>query len=73
MVLDNVDDDAVLSIPQVSALRIVADGHANQLKPLLLAYLPQSEYGTLLVTTRTRSMATKLVEARDTIAVEPMA
>lgn len=63
----------VLSIPQVSALKAVASGETSQLKRPLSAYLPQSANGALLVTTRTRSVASKLVEPRDVIAVEPMA
>jgi hypothetical protein len=73
LVLDNADNDVVLSIPQVSALKAVASGETSQLKRPLSAYLPQSANGALLVTTRTRSVASKLVEPQDVIAVEPMA
>ena len=73
LVLDNADDDVVLSIPQVSTSKVMSSGRAGQFKQPLSAYLPQSAHGTLLVTTRTRSVATKLVEPRDVIAVEPMA
>jgi hypothetical protein len=37
-----------------------------------LAYLPQSQNGSILVTTRSREVALKLVERSDIIAVEPM-
>ena len=71
--LDNADDDVVLSIPQVSTSRVISNGRAGQFKQLLSAYLPQSANKALLVTTRTRSVATKLVKPRDVIAVKPMA
>ena len=38
----------------------------------LLAYLPQGENGSTLITTRTRGAALTLVEESDIIAVEPM-
>jgi hypothetical protein len=60
LVLDNLDDDAVLSFPQ-AALR----------RPLL-AYLPQSQNGVILITMRTRSVARKLVEHQEAIEVDPM-
>ena len=39
----------------------------------LSAYLPQSENGSILVTSRSKAVALKLVEEKDIIAVEPMA
>jgi hypothetical protein len=72
LVLDNVDDDAVLSTPQTSALMAHVSGGDAQLRRPLSAYLPQSENGVILITTRTRSVATTLVEARDAIVVNPM-
>jgi hypothetical protein len=38
----------------------------------LSAYLPQSLNGKILITTRTKSVASKLVEPRDIILVDPM-
>jgi hypothetical protein len=72
LVLDNVDDDAVLSTPQTSASMAQVSGGDAQLRRPLSAYLPQSENGAILITTRTRSVATTLVEARDAIVVNPM-
>jgi tetratricopeptide (TPR) repeat protein len=63
----------VLSTPQVSASKAMPSVGTSQLKCPLSAYLPQSVNGALLVTTRTRSVAIKLVEPRDVIPVEPMA
>ena len=77
LVLDNADDDVVLSGPQVSASTTAASEPSSQwssqLKRPLSAYLPQSANGALLVTTRTTTVAGKLVEPRDMITVEPMA
>jgi tetratricopeptide (TPR) repeat protein len=72
LVLDNLDDDAVLSIPQPAASRAQSGDRDDQLRRPLLAYLPQSQNGVILITTRTKSVATKLVEPRDVIVVDPM-
>ena len=73
LVLDNADDDVVLSMPQASASKAAVSGETSQLKRPLSAYLPESANSTLVVTTRARSVANKLVEPRDVIAVEAMA
>lgn len=44
----------------------------GQLQRSLTAYLPQSRNGAMLITKRTRSVATKPVKPRDIIPVEPM-
>ena len=72
LVLDNADDDVVLSVPQASASKTTTNGRSGQLKRPLSAYLPQSVNGRLLVTTRTKSIAWKQVEPRDVIMVQPM-
>jgi Tetratricopeptide repeat len=72
LVLDNLDDDAVLSFPQAAASRAQSSDRDDQLRRPLSAYLPQSQNGVILITTRTRSVVTKLVEPRDVIVVDPM-
>ena len=72
LVLDNMDDDAVLSRPQVTVSRAQSGELDSQLQRPLSAYLPQSLNGKTLITTRTRSVATKLVELRDIVLVDPM-
>jgi hypothetical protein len=72
LVLDNADDDAVLLTPQAAASKAQTSGADSQLRRPLSAYLPQSENGAILITTRTRSVATMLVEPRDVIVVDPM-
>lgn len=44
----------------------------GQLRRPLSAYLPQSQNGTILVTTRTKSVAVQLVEQRDVITIDSM-
>ncbi|ERF69453.1 hypothetical protein EPUS_07857 [Endocarpon pusillum Z07020] len=72
LVLDNLDDDAVISIPQAATSKAQAGDREDRLRRPLSAYLPQSQNGAILITTRTRSVATKLVESRDVIVVDPM-
>lgn len=72
LVLDNLDDDAVPSIPQAAASRAQSGYREDQPRRPLSAYLPQSQNGVILTTTGTRSVATKLVEPRDVIVVDPM-
>lgn len=72
LVLDNLDDDVVLATPQAAASRAHSGNSDGQLRRPLPAYLPQSQNGAILITTRTRSVATKLVEPRDVIMVDPM-
>jgi tetratricopeptide (TPR) repeat protein len=72
LVLDNLDNDDVLFIPQVATSGAQAGDRDVQLRQPLSAYLPQSQNGSILITTRTSDMATKLVELRDVIVVDPM-
>jgi hypothetical protein len=72
LILDNVDDADIL----VKSQSTDQDGHTNskggeKVRPLV-EYLPQCPNGSILITTRNKSAALKLVEPRDIIAVEPM-
>jgi tetratricopeptide (TPR) repeat protein len=72
LILDNVDDASFL----VEAQSTGHDGQTNgidsgNLQPLV-SYLPQCPNGSILITTRSRNTALKLVEQRDTVAVGPM-
>jgi hypothetical protein len=51
---------------------VPASGSYDESIRPLWEYLPQSQHGSVLVTTRSRSVALKLVEEHDIIAVEPM-
>lgn len=73
LILDNADDEAVLSTMQVWVPPTTGSSRVDgQRNPKFLAYLPQSVNGSLLVTTRTRSVAMNLVKPRDVVLVEPM-
>jgi len=66
------DDAAFL----VETPRTSQDGQTNgvgsgNLRPLV-TYLPQCPYGSILITTRSKYAALKLVEQRDIIAIELM-
>ncbi|KAF2804598.1 putative kinesin [Mytilinidion resinicola] len=84
LILDNFDDADFLfdarSIMNARELVRGADTAHNgkatglgggSLQPLV-SYLPQCQHGSILVTTRTRDAALKLVEQRDIVTVEPM-
>ena len=64
LILDNVDDARFLLDNQPTTSASVS-------KPLR-EYLPQSENSCILITTRSREAALKLVEPYDVIAVDPM-
>jgi hypothetical protein len=64
LILDNVDDAGFLLKPQPK------DSSQNT-RPLR-EYLPQSQSGSILLTTRSREAASKLVEQHDMVDVEPM-
>ena len=64
LILDNVDDARFLLEPHSSQGQTAS-------KPLR-EYLPHYERGSILITTRNKEAALKLIEKRDTIAVEPM-
>jgi tetratricopeptide (TPR) repeat protein len=70
LILDNVDDARFLY--EASPLSGEEPGSGQASRQLLLAYLPQSPNGSILMTTRTIEAALKLVEQRDIIIVEPM-
>ncbi|KFY92601.1 hypothetical protein V498_04837 [Pseudogymnoascus sp. VKM F-4517 (FW-2822)] len=72
LILDNVDDANFL----VKAQSTSQDGQTNGIDSgnlqSLVSYLPQCPNGSILITTRSRNTALKLVEQRDTITVGPM-
>ena len=66
-------DDAAFLVetPSISQDRRTAGIESGNLR-LLVSYLPQCQNGSILITTRSRSAALKLVERRSIIAIEPM-
>jgi hypothetical protein len=72
LILDNVDD--ARSLYEASAFghdRLGGD-QTGALGEQLLAYLPQSQNGSILMTTRSMEVALRLVEQNDIIKIEPM-
>ncbi|KAH7119546.1 hypothetical protein B0J11DRAFT_582076 [Dendryphion nanum] len=70
LILDNVDDARFLLNSQANGHGQAADS-TNTRRPLR-DYLPCCRHGSILVTTRNKEAALKLVEQRDIITVEPM-
>jgi tetratricopeptide (TPR) repeat protein len=72
LILDNVDDARSLVEARTTSQEAKASGLNDESTQPLFTYLPQSQSGSILITTRTRSVASKLVEESDIIVVEPM-
>jgi hypothetical protein len=72
LILDNVDDAGFLVKAQCTSHEGQTNSRGNRNSHPLVAYLPQCLNGSILITTRSKSAAVKLVEQRDIIAVEPM-
>ena len=72
LVLDNVDEAHVL--PETGRRDFGGHGHDWQGKAQqpLSAYLPPNQHGAVLITSRSSSVALRLVEEKDLIAVKPM-
>ncbi|OCK72906.1 hypothetical protein K432DRAFT_340927, partial [Lepidopterella palustris CBS 459.81] len=72
LILDNVDKADFLLTPQSIGGEAQEGGLSSGSSPPLFQYLPPSENGSVIITTRSRDTALKLVGASDIIAVEPM-
>ncbi|KAL6717746.1 hypothetical protein ACLMJK_003831 [Lecanora helva] len=73
LILDNIDNPDLLS----EAGDAGQGGHGTRVdgerRQPMSAYLPQSQNGSVLVTSRSKDVALKLVEEKDIVAVQPMA
>ncbi|KAH8722859.1 P-loop containing nucleoside triphosphate hydrolase protein [Phaeosphaeriaceae sp. PMI808] len=67
LILDNVDDAGFL----LEARSAGRSGETGSSQPLI-SYVPRRQNGSVLITTRSRNAALRLVEQRDIIPVEPM-
>jgi hypothetical protein len=74
LVLDNVDNAQFLLEPQTTGVYSAKHAGAteNRSRQPLVAYIPHSQSGSVLITTRTKDAALKLVEESDIVAVKPM-
>ena len=76
LIVDNIDDSymetSMWSVKE--ALERAADEPSNtkQKRDAFYAYIPQSENGSVLVTTRNRGLATRMVDEHEIIEIEPM-
>jgi len=72
-ILDNVDEDKFLCSLPTAGKGDPTIGPANGLtKKPLLEYVPRSQNGSIIITSRSREVALKMVDYEDLIKVEPM-
>jgi tetratricopeptide (TPR) repeat protein len=72
MIVDNADDATVFSYP-VSTIKKVETSKSPTSEATLLEFLPQSQNGAILVTSRSRDVAFSITgDTRDIIRVDPM-
>ena len=73
LILDNVDNSDLLPEAGDAGQRGQGTGVDGERRQPMTAYLPQSQNGSILVTSRSQAVALKLVEEKDIVAVQPMA
>ena len=72
LILDNADDTRFLLEPPSAAEQTGRGSQRGQSGERYYDYLPTSDHGSILVTTRSWEAALKIVSTNDIIAVEPM-
>lgn len=72
LVLDNADDTRWLLESHTTSEPVPPSASHDRPARPLWEYLPQTHHGSVLVTTRSKSVALKLVEERNIVVVEPM-
>ncbi len=72
LILDNVDDAGFFLEPHDTGHDGQANGSEGRDSRPLASYLPQCPHGSILITTRNKDAALKLVEQGDIIPVRPM-
>ncbi|KAJ6035878.1 hypothetical protein N7540_000157 [Penicillium herquei] len=71
-ILDNADDPELLSSPwTVANIAYVKESTNAPMKPLL-EYIPRSQSGSVIITSRSREVALKTVKYNDLIEIRPM-
>ncbi|KAK8093420.1 hypothetical protein PG997_000105 [Apiospora hydei] len=72
LILDNINNASFL-LKTLSHIKDGQTGHINEPNPLrLVDYLPTCENGSILLTTRSKGAALKLIKPSDIILVEPI-
>ena len=72
LILDNVDNPDLLSEAGDAGQRGQGTGVDGECRQPISAYLPHSQNGSILVTSRSQAAALKLVEEKDIVVVQPM-
>jgi tetratricopeptide (TPR) repeat protein len=72
LVLDNADEAAALTLLACNTPKTQASSRDGAHPRLLSWHLPRSKSGSVLVTSRTRSVALQLLEERDILSIQPM-
>ncbi|KAJ5825761.1 hypothetical protein N7474_002899 [Penicillium riverlandense] len=74
VIVDNFDDDGLLCQLPARGLEGQRDGHDHVHAPTkpLFEYLPRALHGSVIVTSRTKEVALKIVDHKDLIEIEPM-
>ncbi|OQE34396.1 hypothetical protein PENCOP_c018G04079 [Penicillium coprophilum] len=72
LILDNVDDDGFLRQPSTIGQQGLQIGHPNAATKPLLEFLPRSPNGSIIITSRNREVASKIVHHQDVIKIDPM-
>ena len=72
LILDNVDDASFLLEPPAIDMKAQETGQDNHSRLSRYEYLPSFEHGSVLITTRSREAAKKLVDDSDVIDIHPM-
>ena len=72
VVLDNADDANFLVVPPATSGKTTEDTQASPYRQSVYECLPVCEHGTILITTRSRTAASKLVDHGDVIDIHPM-
>jgi hypothetical protein len=71
-ILDNADDDEFLYSLPANRKGALAGEPPNISRKPLIAYVPRSRNGSVIITSRSREVALRMVHHQDIIAVEPM-
>ncbi|KAH8589776.1 P-loop containing nucleoside triphosphate hydrolase protein [Bisporella sp. PMI_857] len=72
LILDNVDDAGFLFMAPKGGHYPQSNGFGDRNSQPLLSFIPQCQNGSILITTRSRNAALKLVEENDIVKVDPM-
>ncbi|KAJ5397813.1 hypothetical protein N7509_005926 [Penicillium cosmopolitanum] len=72
LILDNVDDDGFLHQPSTIGQQGLQIGQTNTPTKPLLEYIPRSPSGSIIITSRNKEVASKIVHNEDVLEIEPM-